>query len=252
MALDEAAVERLSEETTEKYRRYVNPGIANILNFGGFQVPEERAEGCYIWDASGRQVSRLRRRLRCVQPGALAPQGGRGGQEAARKGGAQEPLLHVHRACRRLRAARKRVAGRHRVLVPLQLRHGGRGGRAEMRAQAHRPAGVHRRGQWLPRQDLRQPFGVRPRRLQAGLRTAAAGNQAGSLRRRRRARRRNQRPHRRGDPRSHPGRGWGEHRSRRLLHKGPRDMRCQRRSAHPRRSPHGLRPHGQDVRKRAL
>lgn len=55
MALDEAAVERLSEETTEKYRRYVNPGIANILNFGGFQVPEARAEGCYIWDASGRK-----------------------------------------------------------------------------------------------------------------------------------------------------------------------------------------------------
>jgi putrescine aminotransferase len=53
--MDEAAVERLSEETTEKYRRYVNPGIANILNFGGFQVPEERAEGCYIWDASGRR-----------------------------------------------------------------------------------------------------------------------------------------------------------------------------------------------------
>jgi len=55
MALDEAAIERLSEETTEKYRRYVNPGIANILNFGGFQVPEERAAGCYIWDASGRK-----------------------------------------------------------------------------------------------------------------------------------------------------------------------------------------------------
>lgn len=55
MALDEAAVERLSEETTEKYRRHVNPGIANILNFGGFQVPEARAEGCYIWDASGRK-----------------------------------------------------------------------------------------------------------------------------------------------------------------------------------------------------
>jgi len=55
MALDEAAVERLSEETTEKYRNHVNPGIASILNFGGFGVPEERAEGCYIWDASGRK-----------------------------------------------------------------------------------------------------------------------------------------------------------------------------------------------------
>lgn len=55
MALDETAIDRLSEETTEKYRRFVNPGIANILNFSGFQVPEDRAEGCYIWDASGRQ-----------------------------------------------------------------------------------------------------------------------------------------------------------------------------------------------------
>ena len=55
MPLDETAVDRLSEETTEKYRRYVNPGIANILNFSGFQVPEDRAEGCYIWDASGRK-----------------------------------------------------------------------------------------------------------------------------------------------------------------------------------------------------
>ena len=55
MALDEAAVERLSEETIEKYRKYVNPGIAAILGFSGFGVPEERAEGCYIYDASGRK-----------------------------------------------------------------------------------------------------------------------------------------------------------------------------------------------------
>lgn len=55
MERDEAAIDRLSEETTEKYRRYVNPGIANILNFSGFQVPEECAEGCYIWDASRRK-----------------------------------------------------------------------------------------------------------------------------------------------------------------------------------------------------
>ncbi|NLN75098.1 MAG: aminotransferase class III-fold pyridoxal phosphate-dependent enzyme [Armatimonadetes bacterium] len=53
--LDEAAIDRLSEETTEKYRRHVNPGIAGILNFSGFSVPEERAQGCYIWDASGRK-----------------------------------------------------------------------------------------------------------------------------------------------------------------------------------------------------
>lgn len=55
MTMDEAAVERISEETAEKYRKYVNPGIANILKFSGFDVPEERAEGCYIWDISGRK-----------------------------------------------------------------------------------------------------------------------------------------------------------------------------------------------------
>ncbi len=53
--MDEAAVERLAEETVEKYRNYVNPGIATILSFSGFDVPEARAEGCYIWDASGRK-----------------------------------------------------------------------------------------------------------------------------------------------------------------------------------------------------
>lgn len=55
MALDEAAIEKLSEETAEKYRKYVSPGMANILKFSGFGVPEERAQGCYIWDASGRK-----------------------------------------------------------------------------------------------------------------------------------------------------------------------------------------------------
>lgn len=55
MALDEASVDRISEETTDKYRKYVNPGIAGILNFSGFGVPEEKAKGCYIWDVSGRK-----------------------------------------------------------------------------------------------------------------------------------------------------------------------------------------------------
>ena len=55
MALREPAIERLTDETIEKYRNYVNPGIANILKFSGFDVPEDRAQGCYIWDASGRR-----------------------------------------------------------------------------------------------------------------------------------------------------------------------------------------------------
>ncbi|MCE5314919.1 MAG: aminotransferase class III-fold pyridoxal phosphate-dependent enzyme [Armatimonadota bacterium] len=55
MTLDEAAVERISEETAEKYRKYFSPGQANILKFSGFDVPEDRAEGCYIYDISGRK-----------------------------------------------------------------------------------------------------------------------------------------------------------------------------------------------------
>ncbi len=48
-------VELLRNEVLEKYRRYVNPGIAAILSFSGFDIPEDRAEGCYIYDASGRK-----------------------------------------------------------------------------------------------------------------------------------------------------------------------------------------------------
>lgn len=55
MTLDDAAVERIKDETIDKYRQYVNPGIAAILSFSGFDVPEDRAEGCYIWDLSGRK-----------------------------------------------------------------------------------------------------------------------------------------------------------------------------------------------------
>jgi putrescine aminotransferase len=55
MTLDEAAVERISEEIAEKYRNFVNPGIANILKFSGFDVPEDWAEGCYIYDIAGRK-----------------------------------------------------------------------------------------------------------------------------------------------------------------------------------------------------
>ena len=55
MTLDEAAVERIAEDTAEKYRNYVNPGIVSVFKLMGFDVPEERAEGCYIWDVSGRK-----------------------------------------------------------------------------------------------------------------------------------------------------------------------------------------------------
>lgn len=55
MSNDESAIERIKDETIEKYRQYVNPGIAAILSFSGFDYPEDRAEGCYIWDVTGRK-----------------------------------------------------------------------------------------------------------------------------------------------------------------------------------------------------
>lgn len=45
--------EILAEKTLEKYRKYVNPGMANILNFAGLAIPEDRAEGVFIWDHAG-------------------------------------------------------------------------------------------------------------------------------------------------------------------------------------------------------
>ncbi len=48
-------IERISAEVVEKYRKYVSPGIAGILSFSGFDVPEDKASGCYIYDISGRK-----------------------------------------------------------------------------------------------------------------------------------------------------------------------------------------------------
>lgn len=53
--IDQAAVERITEEVVDKYREYVNPGIATVHSFSGFDVPAERGEGCYLWDISGRK-----------------------------------------------------------------------------------------------------------------------------------------------------------------------------------------------------
>lgn len=52
MSLD---IESISMDVVEKYKKYVSPGIAGILSFSGFDVPEDRAEGCYIYDISGRK-----------------------------------------------------------------------------------------------------------------------------------------------------------------------------------------------------
>ena len=53
--MDSKQIEQITDDTLEKYRKYVSPSMANVLSFSGFSVPEDRAEGCYIWDISGRK-----------------------------------------------------------------------------------------------------------------------------------------------------------------------------------------------------
>ncbi|MGQ9456355.1 MAG: aspartate aminotransferase family protein [Armatimonadota bacterium] len=55
MSIGKETIDELRDAVLEKYRLYVNPGIASILSFSGFDIPEERAQGCYIYDASGRR-----------------------------------------------------------------------------------------------------------------------------------------------------------------------------------------------------
>jgi putrescine aminotransferase len=47
-----AGDDQLFEEVRGKYTRYVNPGLAKLLSFGGFGM-ETHAEGCYIYDHKG-------------------------------------------------------------------------------------------------------------------------------------------------------------------------------------------------------
>lgn len=39
--------------TVERYKLYLNPGLARLLDFMGFGVLEERALGCSVWDHEG-------------------------------------------------------------------------------------------------------------------------------------------------------------------------------------------------------
>ncbi|HEX3000553.1 MAG TPA: aminotransferase class III-fold pyridoxal phosphate-dependent enzyme [Armatimonadota bacterium] len=48
-------VERIEDDVIEKYRNYVNPGIANLLKFAGFGVPEWEGEGMYVRDLAGKE-----------------------------------------------------------------------------------------------------------------------------------------------------------------------------------------------------
>ena len=53
--LPAAERERLVADTIERYRRYVNPGLARLFKFGGSETIEWAAEDCIVWDAHGRE-----------------------------------------------------------------------------------------------------------------------------------------------------------------------------------------------------
>ena len=52
---EEEAAEAHIAEVIEKYRQYINPGLARLLQFAGFADVEEKAEGCVLTTASGKQ-----------------------------------------------------------------------------------------------------------------------------------------------------------------------------------------------------
>ncbi|HEX2948277.1 MAG TPA: aminotransferase class III-fold pyridoxal phosphate-dependent enzyme [Armatimonadota bacterium] len=41
------------DDTIDKYRRYINPGLASMMDFAGFHAVEERAQGVYVTDSTG-------------------------------------------------------------------------------------------------------------------------------------------------------------------------------------------------------
>jgi len=47
------AAEDIAEQTLDRYRNHINPGLANLLYFGGLGHVESKAEACYIWDETG-------------------------------------------------------------------------------------------------------------------------------------------------------------------------------------------------------
>lgn len=47
--------EQISEITFQRYRDYINPGMASLLKFGGMEYPEWEAEGCFVRDVAGNE-----------------------------------------------------------------------------------------------------------------------------------------------------------------------------------------------------
>jgi putrescine aminotransferase len=50
-----AARAQVIVQTLEGYRRYLNPGLARLFQFGGVDTVEWAAEGCLVWDIHGRE-----------------------------------------------------------------------------------------------------------------------------------------------------------------------------------------------------
>lgn len=53
MSLSEISTNAFIEETIEKYRTYVNPGLANLMSFVGFSAVEWHGDGATVTDTAG-------------------------------------------------------------------------------------------------------------------------------------------------------------------------------------------------------
>ena len=51
----DAERDRLVGDTIDRYRRYLNPGLARLFKFGGSETVEWAASGCLVWDVHGRE-----------------------------------------------------------------------------------------------------------------------------------------------------------------------------------------------------
>lgn len=55
LAISDSDVEVRIDQVIEKYKQFINPGLARLMQFGGFGEVEETAEGCTITTTSGKQ-----------------------------------------------------------------------------------------------------------------------------------------------------------------------------------------------------
>ena len=54
--MSETAIQNIIEETFARYKKYLNPGMAELVKFMGLDTVEYEAEGCYVTDIKGQRL----------------------------------------------------------------------------------------------------------------------------------------------------------------------------------------------------